>query len=194
MSEWKGGVRARMACAVVVTGSLWACGGSTPTELCPPGTTGSPPNCTPIPPPCTQSQVLQESGGIPSRVLVFDDFSVPEAGRLDLSLDWTNASSPMGLYLTQANTCTLEEFNARRCTFLVQVEPGRPKPVKASANVAAGNYRWLIGNFATTDESVSLQVVLSKGSSCPAHAGGTPSASDRPTGEPAALDRAQPMR
>ncbi|HEX6738782.1 MAG TPA: hypothetical protein VF310_10935 [Vicinamibacteria bacterium] len=115
--------------------------------------------------PCTQSVLVQESGPIDGLTLLYDDFSVPEGGRLDVTLDWTNASSPIGFYLVPANTCgDVDAFNARNCNFLITSET-TTKPRKVSrADFAAGNYRWLIGNFSDNEESVSLQIVLSKGS------------------------------
>ena len=114
--------------------------------------------------------------------LGFNDFSLPEAGRLDITVDWTNAPSKIGVYVVPVNTCTLDEFNARSCNFLVRSEPSNMKPRKISTpNFAAGNYRWLIANFSDNTESISLQVVLSKGS-CAALTGGQPteySGSDR---------------
>jgi len=70
----------------------------------------------------------------------------------------------MGLYVVPANTCALADFNARTCNFLVRSETGS-KPRKVSTpNFAAGNYRWMVANFASVDESATLQIVLSKGS------------------------------
>jgi hypothetical protein len=101
---------------------------------------------------------------------------VPDTGRLDITVDWTNASSDIGVYLVPANTCTLEEFNARSCNFLVLSDPSRVKPRKISTpNFNAGNYRWLLANYSDNDESVSFQFVLSKGS-CAALTGGEPTA------------------
>jgi hypothetical protein len=172
--------------------SLASCGGGV-TDTCPAGTTGSPPNCAtppPPPPPCTQTSLIQESGGIPGRTLVYHDFSVPESGRLDVTLDWTFATSQVGFYLVPANTCTLDEFNAASCNFLVRSEPSAVKPRKISTpNFTAGNYRWMIGNYSGEDESVSLQIVLSKGG-CAA-LGSAPSASDRTDGAWPALEHAQ---
>jgi hypothetical protein len=112
-------------------------------------------------------------------MVAYDDFSVPDSGRLDVTLDWTFASSRVGFYLVPANTCTtIEEFNARSCNFLVRSEPSPTKPRKISTpNFAAGNYRWMVAVFSDQDESVSFQIVLSKGTGCPAFAGGSPSAS-----------------
>jgi hypothetical protein len=161
----------RGAAAIVAVGALLglaACGGGSN-----PG--GPTPTLSPTPTPCAQKVLDSDSGPLPSRNLVYFDFSVPESGRLDVTLDWTNASNNMGVYVTPANTCTLAEFNARSCNFVIRSETGA-KPRKVSANVAAGNYRWLFGNFGTTDESVSYQVVLSTGS-CPALTNGGPGAS-----------------
>ena len=170
-------VRTLAGLASVVIG-LAGCGssdGPPPPGTCPPGQTGIPPNCVPINP-CTQSTVYSEPGPVEKNTLQYFDFSVPEAGRLDMTLDWTHDSSPMGLYLVPANTCTLNQFNARSCNFLVRSEPPGAKPRKVSAqNLAAGNYRWMIGNFADVKESVVLQIVLSN--DCPPLAGAQPSES-----------------
>jgi hypothetical protein len=167
------------ACVLAI--SLTACGGSGEKIV----------NPTPAPTatPCTQTTLIQDSGGIPGTALVYDDFSVPDSGRLDVTMDWTNAASQLGFYLVLANTCTLDEFNAGSCNFLIRSET-TVKPRKIStANFSAGNYRWMIGNYSDAEESVSLQVVLSKGG-CPALGSG-PSASDRTDGARPALVRAR---
>lgn len=161
--------------------ALAACGGGG-------GTPGTPSTPVPTPTPCAQRVIDSDSGPLASKTLVYYDFSVPESGRLDMTVDWTYASNNMGVYVTPANTCTLAEFNARSCNFVIRSDSGA-KPRKMSANVAAGNYRWLIGNFGTTDDSVSYQVVLSTGS-CPALTSGGPAASA--VGGTETLDAAQP--
>ena len=178
--------------ASALAASLSACGDG-PTQTCPPGTTGSPPNCQPIVrvEPCTQTVVSTDAGSAKSRTLYRGDFSVPDSGRLDITVDYTNASSLVGVYLVPANTCTLEEFNARTCNFLVRSEPPGPKPRKISLpNFTAGNYRWLVGVFSEADESVSQQFVLSKGP-CPALTAGPPSASARPAEVPPTATQAE---
>ncbi len=162
---------------------LAACGGGDGG----PGTPSPPP---PTPVPCTQTTIKQETGGISARTIVFDDFSVPDTGRLDVTLDWTVASSSIGFYLVPANTCTsATEFNNRTCNFLVRSEPPGTKPRKISTpNFAAGNYRWLIANFADIQESVSMQIVLSKGG-CPALTGGSPGASSETAESQPKLER-----
>jgi hypothetical protein len=122
--------------------------------------------------------VYQESTPVRSGWVVWDEFSVPDSGRLDVTLDWTFPSSQIGFYVVPANTCTtIEQFNARSCNFVVRAEPSAAKPRKISTpSVAAGNYRLLVADFSDDDESVSIQIVLAKGSGCPAMAGGSPAA------------------
>lgn len=87
----------------------------------------------------------------------------------EITLDWTIASSPIGVFVVPANTCsTVEQLNARSCNFVVRSEPSTVKPRKISTpNVAAGNYNLVIANFADVSESVAYQVVLSQGSCAP---------------------------
>jgi hypothetical protein len=157
--------------------ALGACDNKDKGDGCATNPTG--PGCPPPPttqPACTQSVTESGSGSLEANTLAYNDFSVADNGRLDITVDWTNASSSIGVYLTPANTCTLDEFNARSCNFLVRSEPSTVKPRKISTpNFAAGNYRWLIGNFSDSNESISWQIVLSKGS-CAALTGGQPTA------------------
>src|SRR5260221_8615140 len=118
MLDWKR-CRSYLAAAAVAA-SLGACGGPTQPKLCPAGQTGTPPDCKPTPPPCTQTGVEAGSEAAKARTLYYFDFSVPDSGRLDVTMDWTIPASPIGIYLVPVNTCTLDEFNARSCNFLVR--------------------------------------------------------------------------
>ena len=70
------------------------------------------------------------------------------------------------VYVVPQGSCTLDQFNARTCTFLVRSDSGsKPRKVSGS-NVAAGTYDLLVANFSSQDESASALVVLSS-SSCP---------------------------
>jgi hypothetical protein len=84
---------------------------------------------------------------------------------MDLNLDWTLASNPIGLYVVQG-ACSLDQFNARSCNFLLRLDPGA-KPLKGSLPVQVGNYTVLLANYGTREDSGALQVVLSTGN-CPA--------------------------
>jgi hypothetical protein len=176
--------------AVALALTLGACDGNGPVDTCDPPRVGSPPNCqcpsgtrpdgATCVADCTTTNVLQESSETPSSTLLYEDFSVPDSGRLDVTLDWTIPSSLVGFYIVPANTCTLAEFNARTCNFVVRSEPVTTKPRKISTpNFAAGNYRWLVANYASQQESVSLQIVLQKGTGCAPLAGGAPAAAAR---------------
>jgi hypothetical protein len=194
MASWKCVAAPLIAVALALT--LGACGNSV-TEPCPGGTTGSPPNCTPVPTPtpCTQSILDSGNGSADPFTVYYNDFSVPENGRLDITVDWTNSSSRIGVYVVPVHTCTIDELNARSCTFLVRSEPSASstKPLKIStANFAAGNYTWLIGNGSSNQESLAYQFVLSKGS-CPALAGGVPGASSRTVEPLTPFERALPI-
>jgi hypothetical protein len=121
--------------------------------------------------------LFQNNGIVPASTAVRDEFSVPRNGRLDVTMDWTIDASPMGFYLVPANTCTLEEFNARTCDFVIRSEPSAAKPrLISTPNFTAGNYGWIVTNFGEDQESVALEIVLSEGS-CPALASGRPGAS-----------------
>jgi hypothetical protein len=137
--------------------------------------------------------VLQDGGPVESRTLYYHDFSVPDSGRFDMTVDWTVPASPIGVYLVPANTCTLDEFNKRSCNFIVRSEPSTQKPRKISTpNFAAGNYRWLMGTFGETSESLSYQFVLSKGTGCSPLAVAPPAASS--VGGTLRFERMQPLR
>lgn len=183
--------------------TMGGCGSSDPVQTCDPPKVGSPPNCTcpsgmraagaTCEVDCTTTSVYQDSGGILARTYVYDDFSVPDSGRLDITLDWTVASSQMGVYVVPANTCgDVSDFNARNCNFLVRSEPTTTKPRKvATPNFAAGNYRWIVANFSDAQESASLQIVLQKGTGCAPLTGAPPSASDRDAARVPPVERAQ---
>jgi hypothetical protein len=159
---------------VVLAVSVAACGGSGEGPgSCPAGQTGVPPNCVPILPPCSQETIDQDTGAIAPSTLLFFDFSVPRTGRLDVTLDWTNPSSPVGFYIVPANTCRLDDFNPRNCEFVVRSEPSPVKPrLISTPNFPAGNYRWLIANFSEEQESTALRIVLSEGDCAPLSGGG----------------------
>jgi hypothetical protein len=104
-------------------------------------------------------------------------FIVPASAdtRLDVVTDWTSASSLIGVYVISGD-CTLDQFNARTCTFLIRSEPSSAKPrVLSAPSIAAGTYTLVIADFTSFDESIATQVVLSN-ASCPAVAATTPAA------------------
>lgn len=149
-----------VSAGLVLAAMLPSCSDSsspTPVSTPPPTTT----------PPCTQSVLFQGSGELPSLTLVPVPFTTTATARVDATIDWTFADSSIGVWLVSANTCNIDQFNARSCNFLIRSESGgKPRKVSA-ANVAAGAYELLIGNFGSQDESGTAQVVQSS-ASCPA--------------------------
>ena len=118
-------------------------------------------------PPCVQTVIRQDTGTITTRTLASITFTFNAAARLDIIADWTTPTSPIGVYVTQG-PCTVDQFNARSCTFLIRSEPSTIKPRKLSApNVAAGQYSLYLANFADQDESVATQVISSSATCAP---------------------------
>lgn len=147
--------------AAALCAGIVACGGGGSSTPVAPTVVAAPP-----PTPCTQTTLLEGSGSIPSRTLGVETISVPTVGRVDIIVDWTFASSPIGVYLVQG-ACSLEQFNARSCNFLIRSESGA-KPRKASAsNVMPGTYSVLVANGASETEAVSLQVFLASATCAP---------------------------
>jgi hypothetical protein len=147
------------AAGLIMAVLLSACGGSsTPTAPAAP---------VPTPNPCTQTTLVQVDGPVSARTLGRVPFSATAPGRLDVTVDWTFAASPIGVYVVSAGTCTIAQFNAATCTFLALSETSaKPRKISVS-NVAGGNYELLAANFSGVDESLSGQVVLSS-STCAA--------------------------
>ena len=140
---------------------LPGCGGSS-------GSTSSPGSSTP----CTQTVVLQDSAtGLGSFQVAYLEFVTATTGRLDVTVDWTIAASPIAVYVVRGE-CTLDQLNARTCDFVIRQEAMNvPKPhVFSAADVAAGTFDLILGSIGDEDESLSAQVVVSS-PSCPAPAG-----------------------
>jgi hypothetical protein len=117
--------------------------------------------------PCVQTVVRNDTGTIPASTFASLTFTFNATARLDVIADWTNASSPIGVYVT-SGSCTLDQFNARSCNFVIRSEPSTVKPRKLSApNVAPGSYALSLANFAAQDESVATQVISSSATCAP---------------------------
>jgi len=183
----------RIAGSMLLLVALTACGSSTSTQPQPS------PSSSPVQT-CSQSVVDHGNGAVKAGTLYYNDsVTAAQAGRLDFTIDWTFKTSIIGVYVVPANTCSLDEFNARTCNFLVKSEGATtPKPRKVSANVSAGSYRWMIANFNgvkgtntdSVDESAAFQIVLSTGGGC-APISRVLGSSE---GQALRLDRVEPLR
>jgi hypothetical protein len=161
----------RRSGVVLALAWLSACGGG--------GGSPTSSNVVATPQPCTQSTVFQGQGSFGASTLDAETFTTTTTGRLDVTVDWTFATSDIGVYVVPANSCGLAAFNARTCNFLIRSESGA-KPRKVSlANLSPGTYDLLLGNFASQTESMSALVVVSS-STCPAITGASFSETAQP--------------
>ncbi len=150
-----------IAGGVVLAVGLFACGGSGNDCTNHPTGPGCIPPATTLPP-AVRTPIQTESGSLPARTVVRSPFTTPRNGTLDITVDWTFASSPIGVYVVR-EACTIADFNARTCKFVTTSETTQ-KPRKISLpSFTAGTYELLIANFANVDESVSYEIGLTTG-------------------------------
>jgi hypothetical protein len=148
----------RLAVGLALALGVPACGGSS---------SSTPVTTTTTTLPCVQTVVRNDTGTIGASTLASITFTFNATARLDIIADWTNPTSPIGVYVT-SGACSLDQFNARTCNFLIRSEPSTVKPRKLTApNVAAGAYSLYLANFAEQDESVATQVISSSASCAP---------------------------
>jgi hypothetical protein len=115
--------------------------------------------------------VFSGQGQLPASSADYESFTTSAIGRLDITIDWTFASSMMVIAVVRADSCPFDQLKAGTCTFLIQAGgpgtggPPGTKPIKISTpNFAAGTYNLIILNANTQQESAAIQVVLSQGS------------------------------
>ena len=160
---------ATLMAGLVLTVMLGGCGSGGPTTVSSP--------TPPPPPPPTRSVIQGGAGVLPTRTIVRNIFTTPSNGTLDITVDWTIASSPIGVYVVR-QACTLDQFNARACNFVIMSEITQ-KPRKITLpSFGAGTYELLIANFAAVDESVSYEIGLTTGAGASAAATGRSAARD----------------
>jgi len=141
-----------LSCSFLIALGSAACGDGASTPTAPPG--GAP---------CAQTTILQGTGSLPAYTADVESITTTKSGRLDVTLDWTSASSTMLIAVAQ-DPCTFDQFQAGTCKMLLNTS-SPPKPLTGSiADLAAGSYVLFIGNVNAAGESVSLQVVSSSGS------------------------------
>jgi hypothetical protein len=123
------------------------------------------PTPTPAPPPAV---VSQGSGSIEVLNVALINFGTSQAGRLEVTVDWTFATNDVDVYLFRGS-CTPDQFLAMQCQVVTFSESTTAKPERLTASgAAAGSYVLAIGNAGPGDESVAFQVVLSPSASAAA--------------------------
>ena len=160
----------RRAAAFVMIAALVGCGGDDgPDCSANPTAAGCPPPPT-TQPPCTQQNIFQSGTPTPPLSAAYaPTVTTTSTGRLDVTVDWTFATSPVGFWVVRP-PCSIDQLNARTCDFVVRSDPATtPKPRRASSasGLAVGTYQLIVGNLGNQNESVSAQIIRSS-ASCPA--------------------------
>jgi hypothetical protein len=152
-------VRGRLAGALALLAGLTACGGG--------GSSPTTPVVTQPPAPTTSSIFSRPysvgaglGGGVPN--FGFQDVSVPNAGTVQVSFDWTFASSDIDVVVTPASCPDGVSAYFGSCTVLGE-DKGFNKPARAQFNVSASqSIRVFVYNFASVQESGVLNVLLTR--------------------------------
>jgi hypothetical protein len=124
----------------------------------------------PTPPPTPPPPIVVSDGSGPLNVLtaVVRPFTTTQAGRLDVTVEWTYAANDVDVYLFRGG-CTFEQFIAMQCQVVTFSESSTAKPERlTTSGAAAGSYVLVIANYGPGDESVAYQVVLTPGASAAA--------------------------
>ncbi len=130
--------------------------------------------CDPLPSPtppgaaCTRTVISAEQGSLGAATLASRPLRVDAPGRLEVIVDWTFPSSEIGVYVV-SGPCSLEQWIARSCQFVILSDPSGTKPrrVASGALVQPGSYTLLLANYSSAAESVAFQVVLAQGDCAP---------------------------
>lgn len=96
---------------------------------------------------------------IPANTYIVQSITMPQTGRLDVTMDWVLTTDIVSLALAQA-PCSVDQFQADECNVILNLFPP-PKPLVGSTYwLSAGNYDLLLGNFSPVEEIASTNVVF----------------------------------
>jgi hypothetical protein len=167
--------------AAALTTALAGCGGSSTTPT---------PTSTPTPTPPPPQVVFQVTGfSVPAGFAAGGSFTTSRAGALDATVDWTFATNDIDVFIGQGS-CDENTFGTSQCPILAAAQSATAKPETIHlASAAAGTYTIVVANFGATDESASLQVVLTASAT-----GIAPVTATRRSGEAASVQLKQPPR
>jgi hypothetical protein len=132
------------------------------------GSTGNPVVSNPTPVPtattavCTQDVLAQGKAPIPAQAVLYTEFTLKSAGRVDVSIDWTRAEATMQIAIL---TGPCDNFKAGNCTALLDVK-SPPKPALGSVTLAAGTYNVVLVSESNFQDQISYSIVRSD-ASCP---------------------------
>lgn len=136
--------------------ALAACGGGTdPTPV---------PSPTPRPPVSETIVIFADSGPVPAESGGYIDFTIPSAGTVEATVDWTFASSQVAIAMTTAACDDFEAAFLGQCSQIGTPNLSRtmkPKTVSGTVAQATTGRLWL-ANFAPVDESMAVQITLTR--------------------------------
>ncbi len=147
----------RPAGACLLLFALAGCSDSTPTT--PTTTPTIPTSTTPTPPPPAGNVILQWTSPILAEKLFLVDVTTPQAGRIDVTIDYQFADSQVLMWLT-ARQCNYNLFQADGCDYLVKSLGGSKPRTMSASNVPAGTDSLFIANDGPHDENVMYKVTL----------------------------------
>jgi len=108
--------------------------------------------------PCEET-VFSGQSRIPANTFAVQSITMPQTGRLDVTMDWVLTTDIVSLVLAQA-PCSVEQFQDDECNVILNLFPP-PKPLVGSTYwLNAGNYDLLLGNFSPVEEIASTNIVF----------------------------------
>ena len=132
-------------------------------------TSATPPVTTPV---CQQTTIMDRASALEAEGYVYQTFATSPTGRIDITVDWTLAASPISVYLVE-EACTIEHLlGGGGCAALTFSQSGA-KPRRASHFAGAGRYALIVINGGRQNESISMHVTLSS-TGCPTITGTAP--------------------
>jgi hypothetical protein len=103
--------------------------------------------------------VFSGESRIPANTYFVQSITLPETGRLDVTMDWVLTTNIVSLALAQA-PCSSVQFLENKCNVLLNLFPP-PKPLVGSTYwLNGGNYDLVLGNFSPVEETASTNVVF----------------------------------
>lgn len=123
-----------------------------------------PPPPPPTPPPLETVVIFGDNGPIPAETVGYIEFNIPSAGTVEATVDWTFASSMVAIALTTSACNDFEAAFLSSCSHIGTPNINRtqkPKTVSGSVTQATAARLWVL-NLATVDESVAVQITLTR--------------------------------
>jgi hypothetical protein len=142
--------------------ALFACGEDTSPTVTPTPVLPTPVSPTPPPP----SLVIQGEEALPApanprggTTLVKWDFTLPAAGRVDVTIDYLYDTSKILVWVTD-RVCNKWQFGRDECFYLTKSGEGARPRVLTASGVKAGTYTLFVANDGPYDEVVGYKVTL----------------------------------